>query len=420
MITPESFLLLISSTLFLCYLSGLIYTKTRIPDIVWLLGFGILLGPVLGVFEKDIFVKLSPLMSVVALCIITFDSGICIDIGMITKTLLKSFTLTIATFLAVVSSVGFIVSLLMPNSFSLLKGMLLGTMVAGISTVAIKSLLDGLQKLIPNLGSTRALLMLESTLCDPIRIVTAITIIRLIMFSSVSIRNSLRDIVFTFMMASILGLAFGLVWAEVLDKLRNRPFNYVLTLAALFPVYLITEGVAGDGGGTMATFIFGLVLANYGSIAKRRGLDRNLGPDQKRMISFNEEIIFFLKSYYFVYIGLILTLSSYYLVVGLGIVALLLAIRYAVATGVGRLMMFSMEELVVSRLVFTLGTSTLVMSQLPAIWDLEGIYFPNPGIYAELCLPIVLGTVIFASIFSPLIARNQLKLLARATDIPRE
>ena len=47
----DSLLLLISSTILLCYVSGLLYTKTKIPDIIWVLAFGIILGPVLG---KDI------------------------------------------------------------------------------------------------------------------------------------------------------------------------------------------------------------------------------------------------------------------------------------------------------------------------------------------------------------------------------
>ena len=409
MIGAESFLLLISSTLFLCYISGLIYTKTKIPDIVWLLGFGILLGPVLGYFEKESFIYISPLMGVVALCIITFDSGIGIDVREFTRTLLKSAVLTVATFLAVVSMVGYAVSLLMPGTFNLREGMLLGTMVAGISTVAVTSLLDGLQRLIPNLESTRALLNLESILCDPIRIVAAITIIRMIMLPGVSIRDGIRDIVYTFVMATIVGVALGLAWAEVLDRLRGRPLNYMMTLAAIFPTYLLAEVVAGDGGGTMTVFIFGLVLANYRYVAKRLGLDRNLRPDKRRIREFNEEMTFLIKSYYFVYIGLIVTLSPEYLLVGFGIVALLLAIRYLVATGVARLMRFSREEGVISRLVFTLGTSTLVMSQLPAIFDPERTYFLNPEIYSDLCFPIVLGTVIFTALTSPAIARRQLR-----------
>jgi len=409
LIAPDTFLLLVSSTLFLCYVSGLFYTKTRIPDILWLLGFGILLGPVLGVFEKDSFVSLSPLMGVVAICIITFDSGISLDMKTLQKTFFKSITLTLATFFAIVAAVGYSVSFLMPTRFSLREGMLLGTMVAGISTVAVISLMTGLRRLIPNMESARALLMLESTLCDPIRMVAAITIIRMIMLPSVSILDSAKDIVYTFVMGSLIGLVLSLVWAEVLDRLRGQPFNYMMTMAALFPTYLLGERI-GDGGGTLAAFIFGLVLANYRHFAKALNMNRSLRPDKGKIVKFNEEIVFLLKSYYFVYIGLIATISREYLLVGFGIVAILLAVRYLVASGVGRLMGFSQEERIISRVVYALGTSTLVMSQLPYIFDPEMNYIVNPGIYTDLCFPIVLGTVVFAAIASPIIARRQLKI----------
>jgi len=409
LIAPDKFLLLVSSTLFLCYVSGLFYTKTRIPDILWLLGFGILLGPVLGVFEKDSFVSLSPLMGVVAICIITFDSGISLDMKTLQKTFFKSITLTLATFFAIVAAVGYSVSFLMPTRFSLREGMLLGTMVAGISTVAVISLMTGLRRLIPNMESARILLMLESTLCDPIRMVAAITIIRMIMLPSVSILDSAKDIVYTFVMGSLIGLVLSLVWAEVLDRLRGQPFNYMMTMAALFPTYLLGERI-GDGGGTLAAFVFGLVLANYRHFAKALNMNRSLRPDKGKIVKFNEEIVFLLKSYYFVYIGLIATLSREYFLVGFGIVAILLAVRYLVASGVGRLMGFSQEERIISRVVYALGTSTLVMSQLPSIFDPEMNYIVNPGIYTDLCFPIVLGTVVFAAIASPIIARRQLKI----------
>ncbi len=409
MIAPDKFLLLVSSTLFLCYVSGLFYTKTRIPDILWLLGFGILLGPVLGVFEKDSFVSLSPLMGVVAICIITFDSGISLDMKTLQKTFFKSITLTLATFFAIVAAVGYSVSFLMPTRFSLREGMLLGTMVAGISTVAVISLMTGLRRLIPNMESARILLMLESTLCDPIRMVAAITIIRMIMLPSVSILDSAKDIIYTFVMGSLIGLVLSLVWAEVLDRLRGQPFNYMMTMAALFPTYLLGERI-GDGGGTLAAFVFGLVLANYRHFAKALNMNRSLRPDKGKIVKFNEEIVFLLKSYYFVYIGLIATLSREYFLVGFGIVAILLAVRYLVASGVGRLMGFSQEERIISRVVYALGTSTLVMSQLPSIFDPEMNYIVNPGIYTDLCFPIVLGTVVFAAIASPIIARRQLKI----------
>jgi NhaP-type Na+/H+ or K+/H+ antiporter len=70
MFDADRLLLLVSSTLIISYISNLFYTKTKIPDILWVLGFGILLGPVLGYFDKELFLSLSPLMSTVALSLI--------------------------------------------------------------------------------------------------------------------------------------------------------------------------------------------------------------------------------------------------------------------------------------------------------------------------------------------------------------
>jgi hypothetical protein len=87
----------------------------------------------------------------------------------------------------------------------------------------------------------------------------------------------------------------------------------------------------------------------------------------------------------------------------------MLATRYAVATGVGNLLRFSIGEKVLSRLIFLQGTSALVMSQLPRIWDPEMVVFADPSIFSDLCYPIVIITLIFVSILGPVIARRQLR-----------
>jgi cell volume regulation protein A len=169
--------------------------------------------------------------------------------------------------------------------------------------------------------------------------------------------------------------------------------------------------VAGNGGGTMAAFVFGLVLSNYRYFAKKLDMDRSIRVNIKRIVDLNEEITFLLKSYYFLYIGLIVTLSPKYLIAGLGIVAILLLVRFVTASGVSRIMKFTKEEKVISRLVFTLGTSTLVMSQLPSIYDPGKLFILNQDIFPDICFPVVLGTVIFGALVSPKIARRQLNLM---------
>ena len=408
MIDVESLLVLVSSTIFLCYISGLFYTKTKIPDIIWALGLGILLGPVLGLFEKETFLALSPLMSVVALCVILFDAGINIDITMVVKTMVKSTALSIATFIAVVTSVGYYLFFIMPGNFKLRQAMLLGSMIGGTSTIAVFSILRGLEKLIPDIESTRVILMMESVISDPICIVSSITIIRMIMLPGVSLLDGLKDILFTFVISSIIGFVIGLAWAEVLDRLRGRPLTYMMTIAVLFPSYILAEHFAGEGGGTMTALTLGLALTNYGYIARRLGSKRNVRVDRKRIREFHEEVTFLIKSFFFVYMGLIVTLSLQYMLIGFAIVAIILAIRYAVATGIGGLLKFTKEENVISRLIFAQGLPALVMSQLPFIFDPDRNLFLNPEIYPNLCVPIVLGTVIIAAIAGPIVAKREL------------
>jgi NhaP-type Na+/H+ or K+/H+ antiporter len=190
------------------------------------------------------------------------------------KTMSKATILSVTTIFTVIISVGYTLHYLMPSSFGLYEGMLLGAMIGGTSTIAVFGVLSGMEKLIPNMESTRVLLMMESVISDPICIIASITLIRMIMMPSVSIGNSLKNILYTFILSSALGLAMGQMWAEVLDKLVGRSLNYVMTMAMLFPAYIVAERVIGEGGGPMAALTFGLMITNYGYLTRRLGITR--------------------------------------------------------------------------------------------------------------------------------------------------
>jgi cell volume regulation protein A len=409
MLNADNLLLLISSTLLLSYISNLIYNKTNIPDIVWLLGFGILLGPVLGYFDSTLFLSLSPLMSTVALSIILFDAGINLDITLLMRSISKATVLSISTIFSVILAVGYSLNFLMPSSFTLFEAMLLGAMIGGTSTIAVISVLDGIKNIIPNIESTRLILMIESVISDPICIIASITLIRMIMMPGVTIMDSIREIITTFTLSSVLGLVIGQMWAEVLNRLQGRPLNYIMTLSILFPTYIIAEHIIGEGGGPMAALTFGLMLSNYESIVKRLGATRNLKINKEKLREFHEEITYFIKAFFFVYIGLIVTISGNYLVIGFGVLSLILFIRYLVVTVIGKGLNFSKQDKILSMLIYASGLPAFVMSQLPTIFDPNKQYFQNPEIYPNLVMPIVLGTVLFAAITAPTLAKNILE-----------
>jgi cell volume regulation protein A len=404
----QSFLLLISATLFLSYISNLFYAKTRIPDIVWLLGFGYLLGPVLGFFEIETFKSIFPLLILVTVSIFSFDTGINVDISSVMRTAIKALLLSMTTFLAVTFIVGFSVSFLFPAQFNLLEGLLLGAMIGGLGGISVSGILDQLKTLIPFIEDEGTVLNLESTLSDPIKVVACVTLIRMIMSPGLTMGDGFKDIVFTFTVSVLFGLAVGLLWAEVLNFLWGRPFNYMMTVAALFPLYIASEAIAGNGGGPITALAFGLTITNYRYISRKMGSNRKVRIDKKRIREFNMEITFLIKAFFFVYLGLTVELSLEYTLVALGIVALMLIVRYMVASGVGSLLNFTVGETVLSRVIFLQGTSALVLSQLPGLLDPTGQHL-NLEIYKNFAYPIVLITIVFVSVVGPTMAKRQLR-----------
>ena len=405
----NNLLLLISSTLFLGYIGNLFYTRTKIPDIVWLLFFGILLGPGLNFFNKETFLSLSPLMSVLAIVIILFEAGISINLETVLTTMSKYISLTIISYVAQLIFIGLLLNLILPTSFTLLQAWLLGAMVGGSSTVSVLSVLRGVEKIIPDSESARVILTMESVISDPIGIIVSITLIQRIITPQTSLLLGVGDIIFILILSSVIGFFSGFAWVMILDKLRDRPFNNVLTIALLFPLYLFVDQIIGNGGGAMAALVFGLVISNSKEIATRLGRKIEYKVDNQKMKEFHEEISFFVRSFFFVFVGLIATLRLEYILVGLTVVAAIVILRYSVGTMVGEFFDFSRTEKILSRLVFAQGLPAFVMAQLPSIYDPNKLYFVDPQIYVNLSIPIVLGTVIIDAVFGPIIAQRQLK-----------
>jgi len=408
LIDAVSILVLIAVTLLLGYLGSLFYTRTKIPDLIWLIGFGILLGPVFHLYDAELFIKLSTLMSIVALCIILFEAGINVDINTVIKALPKSIALVSFTFTLTVISIGCFLHFYMPQQFSLLQGLLLGTMVGGTSTVTTIGILRAIEKTIPDIKNIEVILMLESVLTDPICIVASITLIQMIMLPSVSAIDGIMEITFAFAISSLMGFVVGLIWAVILDKLRGKPLNYMITIAILFLTYIISEKIGGHGSGPIASLMFGLVLTNFSYINKKMGNKLKIRIEKKELRKFHEEITFLIKSFFFVYIGLIVSISIKHLIVGLILTGICLAIRFVAATIAGSIMKFTKVERVLSRSIFAHGLPALVMSQLPSIYDPNKQYFLAPEIYINFCFVIAISTVLYGAILGPIIAKKEL------------
>ena len=193
-----------------------------------------------------------------------------------------------------------------------------------------------------------------------------------------TIRDTVKEITMVFLLSTALGLSSGVIWARVLDRLRTRHYTYMITLAVLLPLYVI-----GEGAGAMTALIFGLAITNFRYIMEKLGKDEKVLIDKKRLREFHDEITFFIKSFFFVYIGVVVSLSWRYALFGLILVVLQVGLRYWIVDVLSGQFGFSKEEKALSQVVYASGLPAFVMSQLPQIFDPEGIYFANAQIYPD-------------------------------------
>jgi NhaP-type Na+/H+ or K+/H+ antiporter len=407
LINAERVLLLISSTLFLSYLSGIIYNRTKIPDIVWLLLFGMVLGPGLKVFNAEIFLDIFDLMLLVTVALFAFSTGLNFNIQHLLGNTARAFNMAIVSFMTTSVVVGFTLRTILPTYFNFVTGLLLGAMIAGIDGVSISSLVNSLSKDSKEMGLSGAFLQLESTLADPIKVVGVLTIIKMVTLTGAGPRTAIRDIVFTLLFATIIGVGAGLIWGEILSRLRDRPLNYMLTIATLFPIYVLSEMFSGGGGGPISVFLFGVVMMNYSIVTKSLQMKKRSRIDRRKIREYHDEITFLMKAMFFVYLGLIVTLDVRFFAVGVLLTMIIILVRYITASILGRAQGVPNEEMAYTRFFFIQGAGSLVLTQFVTKYDPTGANFPSPEIFTNIVVPVVLMSILFTSVVAPLLAHRQ-------------
>ena len=111
------------------------FKKTGIPDIVFLMAFGVLIGPIFGIIGPEAVIQIVPYFAALALIIIMFDGGLNLDIKHVFK--MAHFSATLAIF-GFILSVGIVaIAAMYALSWPVLDSILLGSIVGGSSSVIV-------------------------------------------------------------------------------------------------------------------------------------------------------------------------------------------------------------------------------------------------------------------------------------------
>lgn len=322
---PILFMTVIGLTVAVGYIGTILFDKTKIPDTVLLIAFGLALVP-LGTalnipiqgFSQEM-TDISSVLTAVALMIILFDAGLNLDFFKFLENAPKGMFFTVANMLITMFSVGAIAYVFFPE-WGIAKSLLLGAILGGTSAEVILTLISKL-----NFSeNTKMTIILESILNDTVTIMASIVLINFITMSGNGV-TPLQQIMASFSVGAVLGLVIGLTWLFVLNRMRDRPFDHILTLGIVFLLFVLTE--MSGGNGALSAFMFGIVLGNGNKFSEMLRLNRSFTVD-KMMKTFQGEISFFMRSFFFVYLGMTFVFNQTYLIYGLVVAAVVITARF--------------------------------------------------------------------------------------------
>ena len=402
--------LAIGSIIFIGFFGNSIFNRFRIPDVLILVLLGMLIGPdVLG--TQFGLVNASVLSSInefkdlflsAALVIILFDGGLSLDIRSVWQSMKFSVFLAVMNFILLALAVGASLYFIMEIDF--LIALTLGSIVGGTTGAVVIPIARKMRIH----ERTKTMLIMESVITDVLVIVATLSLISVIKLDEFSILAVVRELSVKFLVGGIAGFAAGVAWLFVLERLRNQPLSYMITIAALFIVAGLVEHAPVASSGAVAALAFGLAMGNRRFVKKRlTSLSLNALSDE-HIHYFHTEITFFVRTFFFVYLGLSFGFGTFtweHLVIGLFIISLtVLARRFTTRLACRWGELTSSEE----KAVFAMmprGLAAAVLATLPAV-QLAGLdawsgYSEDLGVlFLNTTLVVILGTTILATIFS--------------------
>lgn len=338
MVDTVSILIGISIILFLGSFAEFVFKKIKIPDVLFLIIIGFVIGPYgLKYVNPESIKEYAPIFTTFALLFLLYDGAFNISLKSLARGAVKSLKITLFNFFVSSIIVG---AVMMAAGYNLLTSVLVGFILGGVSSAFVIPLLKQLKVE----GEIYSVLALESAITDVMCIVFAFTVMEIITLNTFDIQIMISKIATLFAIAGLVGIVAGIIWVILAARVFKEHKSYMITIAYLLLIYCVTEFLQGNGA--IAALFFGLVLKNskeltqiFGKIAnkKEKGDRGSIESGNNRTYSkesygvsatteseefFYSQISFFLKTFFFVYIGLLFNISDIRILVLSGIIAL--------------------------------------------------------------------------------------------------
>ncbi|MGC9310621.1 MAG: cation:proton antiporter [Candidatus Aenigmatarchaeota archaeon] len=391
---PTTFFAIAAIIIFLGFAGELVFKKTNIPDVLWLMIFGVVISHVLGYTQTEAMESFAAIFTTFALIFILFEGALHLRVREIFKGVYGGSLLSVVNFVA---SALVIIAITQILGYRPVQSVLLGTILGGTSSAVAIPIVKRLNISKQAVSS----LVLESALSDVLCIVGTLTVAGVYVAGVLDIAGVINILMDKFVVALFIGGAGGYLWLHVLRRISHHAKSYMITVAFLLMIYSFATYIHSEGA--MAALAFGLVLGNSDRIMKLKpGGDPNSGQStiKSSEIFFYAEISFLVKSFFFVYLGMILNfMSPAPYIIGGAIVAGLYLVRPVSTLIAGRMLM--PEDRAVTDSMIPKGLAAAVLVSQPEVMMLM------PDGTRSVVLAVILISIILCTIFVFLAERKK-------------
>jgi cell volume regulation protein A len=387
MISIEQILIAIAIILILSVFASKASEKYGIPALLLFLFLGMLAGSEGpgGIYFDDAW--LAQGLGVAALAFILFAGGLDThwsEVRPVSGPSLILSTLGVAITAVIVGVTAFFLF-----GFSLLEGLLLGSIISSTDAAAVFALLRSRNTGLPD--RVKYLLEFESGSNDPMAVFLTVAFISLLTQDANPSTALIQMFLKQMALGSILGFLLGwvLVWIVNHIALATEGLYPVLTLSSVLLIYGVTAFLGGNG--FLGIYIAGLVMGNKNFVHK------------KSLVRFHDAVAWLMQIVMFLILGLLVFPSQLVPVIGIGLLlsGLLMFLARPIAVFVCLSMSrFDLNEKLLIAWVGLRGAVPIILATFPLLANV-----PNANRIFNLVFFIVLTSVLFQGTSIPLVVR---------------
>lgn len=372
------------------------FDRTKVPDVLILILFGIALGPLFHIIDPESIGAAGSLLTSVALIIILFDGGLGLELGTLIRSAKQALLLT-GTFFIVSVIITFCI-MFYGFEFSSLASIIMGFICGGTASAVIIPLIGHL-----NVGKeASSILIIESAVTTVLCVVSVLGILDSYNSGDFEVGHIIGNLIASIVLASFVGLIGGIIWLRMINWIRTIANTQFATFAFMFIIYGLAEILQFSG--PIAALAFGIVLGNHKpicnlltNISSRFNLE-NVGIISDAERKLYKEIVFLIKIFFFVYLGICIPFErTYTLYIAFTVVIAVYLARPLVTKLLVRRRTFPYDNSVISIMV-PKGLASAVLAGLPLRYgmiegnDIQAIVYH-----------IILVSIVLTSVLTPLL-----------------